>query len=106
MLAYCKLWWGLGQGAPTLADWERAADRANDTFYKSRDRLVTAGKVIQTTRTRATSPPNPMLVQVQDWSKNGPIRSRSRKSVQYPPFRGDWTTGLNRRRLRTPQTLS
>jgi hypothetical protein len=34
-----------GPGGATLADWERAAGRANDTFYSSRDRLVTAGKV-------------------------------------------------------------
>jgi hypothetical protein len=33
------------EGAP-LADWERAAGKANDTFYASRDRLVADGKVI------------------------------------------------------------
>jgi hypothetical protein len=36
----------LGPEGASLADWERAADRANDTFYKSRDRLVESGKVI------------------------------------------------------------
>src|SRR5205814_1456712 len=36
---------GFGPGGATLAQWERAVDRANDTFYKSRDRLVKAGKV-------------------------------------------------------------
>jgi hypothetical protein len=36
---------GFGSGGATLADWERAAGRANDTFYHSRDRLVAAGKV-------------------------------------------------------------
>jgi hypothetical protein len=35
-----------GPGGAALADWERAAGRANDTFYKSRDRLVRAGEVI------------------------------------------------------------
>jgi len=34
-----------GPGGAALADWERAAGRANDTFYKSRDRLVEARKV-------------------------------------------------------------
>jgi hypothetical protein len=34
-----------GSEGATLADWERAVGRANDTFYNSRDRLVTAGKV-------------------------------------------------------------
>jgi hypothetical protein len=35
-----------GPEGATLAQWERSADRANDTFYKSRNRLVKAGKVI------------------------------------------------------------
>jgi hypothetical protein len=34
-----------GPEGATLSQWERAVDRANDTFYKSRDRLVEAGKV-------------------------------------------------------------
>ena len=34
-----------GPGGATLAEWERATGRANDTFYKSRDRLVEAEKV-------------------------------------------------------------
>jgi hypothetical protein len=34
-----------GPEGTTLAQWERAVDRANDTFYRSRDRLVEAGKV-------------------------------------------------------------
>jgi hypothetical protein len=37
---------GFGPGGATLGQWERAAGRANDTFYSSRDRLVEAGKVI------------------------------------------------------------
>jgi hypothetical protein len=36
---------GFGPGGAPLAQWERAVDRANDTFYKSRNRLVEAGKV-------------------------------------------------------------
>jgi hypothetical protein len=36
---------GFGPGGAPLAQWERAVGRANDTFYKSRNRLVEAGKV-------------------------------------------------------------
>jgi hypothetical protein len=35
-----------GPGGATLAQWEQAVDRANDTFYRSRDRLVAGGKVV------------------------------------------------------------
>jgi hypothetical protein len=35
-----------GPEGASLVDWERAAGRANDTFYSSRNRLVEAGKVI------------------------------------------------------------
>jgi hypothetical protein len=58
-----------GSGGATLSQWERAADRANDTFYKSRDRLVTAGKVRfdkETARYVVVEPvagPGPGLVQ-------------------------------------------
>jgi hypothetical protein len=58
-----------GPGGATLADWERAVDRSNDTFYKSRDRLVAAGKVIhnkEKARYIAAEPnagPGPGLVQ-------------------------------------------
>ena len=58
-----------GPGGATLADWERAVDRSNDTFYKSRDRLVAAGKVIydrENARYIAAEPkagPGPGLVQ-------------------------------------------
>jgi hypothetical protein len=34
-----------GPGGASLTEWERAAGRSNDTFYKSRDRLVAEGKV-------------------------------------------------------------
>lgn len=55
-----------------MADWERAADRANDTFYSSRNRLVTAGKVIHDTenaRYIAAEPiPGPTPEPVQDGS--------------------------------------
>ena len=60
---------GFGPGGATLAQWERAVDRANDTFYKSRDRLVAAGKVIhdpENARYVAAEPnpgPGPGLVQ-------------------------------------------
>jgi hypothetical protein len=36
---------GFASSGATLSQWERAVDRAKDTFYKSRDRLVEAGKV-------------------------------------------------------------
>lgn len=35
-----------GHGGARLAQWRRAVGRSNDTFYKSRDRLVEEGKVI------------------------------------------------------------
>jgi len=37
---------GFGGDGATLAQWEKAVNRANDTFYKSRDRLVDEGKVL------------------------------------------------------------
>ena len=40
-----KVLQGFGPGGATLVQWREAADRANDTFYKSRDRLVEDGKV-------------------------------------------------------------
>jgi hypothetical protein len=52
-----------------LAQWRRAVDRSNDTFYKSRDRLVEEGKVRldgETARYIAAKPkpsPGPELVQ-------------------------------------------
>lgn len=58
-----------GPGGATLSQWERAFDRSNDTFYKSRDRLVEAGKVIhdkENARYIAVEPnigPGPELVQ-------------------------------------------
>jgi hypothetical protein len=58
-----------GPGGTSLADWERAADRANDTFYSSRDRLVKAGKVIHDTEiaryiaAEAIAGPGPEVVQ-------------------------------------------
>jgi hypothetical protein len=58
-----------GPEGATLAQWERAADRANDTFYKSRDRLVQGGKVLvdkENARYIAAEPklgPGPGLVQ-------------------------------------------
>jgi hypothetical protein len=58
-----------GPEGALLADWERAADRANDTFYKSRDQLVQAGKVIHDTENaryiagEAVAGPGPGVVQ-------------------------------------------
>ena len=60
---------GFGPQGATLADWERAVDRSNDTFYSSRDRLVEARKVIhdkEKARYIAAKPnagPGPGLVQ-------------------------------------------
>jgi hypothetical protein len=56
------------EGAP-LAEWERVVNRANDTFYKSRDRLMAEGKVrfdAECARYVAAEPgagPGPELVQ-------------------------------------------
>ena len=58
-----------GPGGATLSQWERAVGRANDTCYKSRDRLVEAGKVRfdkETARYTVVEPgggPGPGLVQ-------------------------------------------
>jgi integrase len=58
-----------GPEGATLSQWEKAVDRSNDTFYKSRDRLVEAGKVIhdkENARYVAAEPkpsPGPELVQ-------------------------------------------
>ena len=60
---------GFGPDGATLAQWREAAGRANDTFYKSRHRLVDAGKALYDTenaRYIAAEPkvgPGPELVE-------------------------------------------
>jgi hypothetical protein len=60
---------GFGPEGATLAQWERAVGRANDTFYKSRSRLIEAGMVrhdAENARYIVTDPsgsPGPALVQ-------------------------------------------
>jgi hypothetical protein len=103
---------GFGSGGAKLQQWREAADCANDTFYKSRDRLVQAGKVIHGTENaryiamEAIAGPGPGVV--QDGSNSLEVQKVSPEV----PLWGDWTcwtwrgTGVGRAaaRWRAPRT--
>jgi hypothetical protein len=75
-----------GPVGATLAQWEQAVGRSNDTFYRSRDRLVAGGKVVhdaENARYIASAPSTgPGPGSVQDGSNSLEVQ---RVSPEVPP---------------------
>jgi hypothetical protein len=83
-----------GRAAPPYPNGNEQRIERTTLFTRAATGWWRPAKCVSTRRPPAMSSWSPTAVQVQDWSRMDRNWSRSRKLVQYPLFRGYWSTEL------------